>query len=203
VLQFAIPSFPRPKRIFLLSLPGQCNLHEPKALLAWAHAMPCLLAAGTLEGGLSMPQSLASVLVHLVFSTKNRQPFLGREIEPELHPYLATVFRSLDSPTLTINGTEDHVHVLFRLDRKISLAKLVEEIKTSSSKWIKTKGTEYKGFHWQSGYGAFSIGQSGVADLKQYIANQKEHHRKKTFQEEFRAFLAKYQIDYDERYVWD
>src|SRR5713226_9056922 len=158
------------------------------SLSAWAHVMPRLREAGTLDGDLSMPQSLASVLVHLVFSTKNRQPFISPEIEPQLHPYLATVFRTLDSPTLTINGTEDHVHVLFRLGRKISLAKLVEEIKTSSSKWIKTKATAYKDFHWQSGYGAFSIGQSGVEDLKKYIANQKEHHRKKSFQEEFRAF---------------
>jgi len=171
--------------------------------LAWPNAVLDLRQATTLPGGFPMPQSLASVLVHLVFSTKNRQPFIRPDVETQLHPYLATVFRSSDSPTLTINGTEDHVHVLFRLGRKISLAELVEEIKTSSSKWIKTKGTEYKGFHWQSGYGAFSIGQSGVEELKRYIANQKEHHRKKTFQEEFRAFLGKYGIDYDERYVWD
>jgi putative transposase len=150
-----------------------------------------------------MPQSLASVLIHLVFSTKHRHPFLRPEIEPELHPYMATVFRGLDCPTLTLNGTEDHIHVLFRLGRKISIAEVVEEIKTSSSKWIKTKGAEYKGFHWQNGYGAFSIGQSGVEELKKYIANQKEHHRKVTFQDEFRAFLAKYGIEYDERYVWD
>ena len=130
-----------------------------------------------------MPQSLASVLVHLVFSTKHRQPFIRPEIESELHPYLATVFRSLECPTLTMNGTEDHLHVLFRLGRKVSLAQVVEEIKTSSSKWIKTKGAEYKDFHWQNGYGAFSIGQSGAEALKKYIANQKQHHRKKTFQE--------------------
>jgi putative transposase len=121
-----------------------------------------------------MPQSLAVVLIHLVFSTKNRQPWILPEIEPELHPYMATVFRSLDSPTLTINGTSNHVHVLFRLGRKIALAKVVEEIKTSSSKWIKTKGPDYQDFYWQNGYGAFSIGQSGVESLKKYIANQKE-----------------------------
>ncbi len=150
-----------------------------------------------------MPQSLASVLVHVVFSTKNRQPLIRPEIEPELHPYLATACRTLDSPTLTINGTEDHVHVLLRLGRKIALAELVQEIKTSSLKWIKTKGLPYQGFHWQNGYGAFSIGQSGVEALQAYIANQKEHHRRKTFQEEFRALLAKYRIEYDERHVWD
>jgi len=150
-----------------------------------------------------MPQSLASVLVHLVFSTKHRQPFLRPEIESELHPYLATVFRNLECPTITMNGTEDHLHVLFRLGRKIALAAVVEEIKTSSSKWIKTKGSAYKGFHWQNGYGAFSIGQSGVEALTKYIAKQKEHHRRTTFQDEFRSFLKKYGIEYDERYVWD
>jgi putative transposase len=150
-----------------------------------------------------MSQSLACVLVHLVFSTKHRQPWIRTEIEGELHPYLATTFRSLECPTLTLNGTEDHVHILFRLGRKISLAKVVEEIKTSSSKWIKTKGPSYKGFSWQNGYGAFSIGQSGVEALKKYIANQKEHHRKKTFQDELQAFLRKYGVEYDERYVWD
>ena len=150
-----------------------------------------------------MPQFLASILVHLVFSTKHRQPLLHPEIERELYPYLATVFHSVDSPTLTIGGTEDHVHVLFRLGRKISLAGVVEEIKTSSSKWIKTKGPTYKSFHWQNGYGAFSIGQSGVEGLKKYIASQKEHHRRKTFQEEMRAFLGKYRIEFDEKHVWD
>ncbi len=150
-----------------------------------------------------MPQSLASVLVHLIFSTKNRQPLMQPEIEPELHPYLATVFRSLDSPTLALNGTEDHLHVLFRLSRKKSMAEVVEEIKTSSSKWIKSKGAAYKNFYWQNGYGAFSIGQSGVEALRKYIARQKEHHRKKTFKDEYRDFLAKYQVEHDERYVWD
>jgi REP element-mobilizing transposase RayT len=150
-----------------------------------------------------MPQSLASVLVHLIFSTKHRQPLILSEIEPELYPYLATVFRGLDSPILALNGTADHLHVLFRLGRKVSLAEVVEVIKTSSSKWIKTKGPAYKEFYWQNGYRAFSIGESGVAALKQYIAKQKDHHQKTTFQEEYRAFLAKYRVEYDERYVWD
>jgi len=150
-----------------------------------------------------MPQSLASILVHLIFSTKNRQPLILPDVEPELFPYMATVFRGLDSPVLALNGTTDHLHVLFRLGRKIAVADVVEEIKTSSSKWIKTKGPAYRGFYWQNGYGAFSIGESGVAALKSYIAGQKEHHRKTSFQDEYRAFMAKYRIDYDERYVWD
>jgi REP element-mobilizing transposase RayT len=150
-----------------------------------------------------MPQSLASVLVHLVFSTKHRQPLIGPDVEGALHAYLATVLREMDSPAIAINGTEDHVHILFRLSRKMALAEVVEEVKKRSSKWIKTKGPAYGEFYWQSGYGAFSIGESGVEGLKRYIAGQKEHHRVKSFQDEFRAFLAKYQIEYDERYVWD
>jgi REP element-mobilizing transposase RayT len=150
-----------------------------------------------------VPQSLASILVHLVFSTKNREPFLTPEIETELHPYMATVLRVVDSPSLTMNGTADHVHILLRLGRTRTIAEVVEEVKTSSSKWIKTKGPRFAGFHWQAGYGAFSIGEPGVPALRRYIANQKEHHRVRTFQEEFRAFLAKYRIEYDERYVWD
>ena len=150
-----------------------------------------------------MPQSLSSILVHLVFSTKNREAYITSTIEPELYPYLASIFRALKSPSLTIDGTSDHVHILFALGRMITVAQLVEEIKTESSKWIKTKGSEFKSFHWQKGYGAFSIGQSNVTALKRYIRNQKLHHERLTFQTEYRAFLKRYQIDYDERYVWD
>src|SRR2546426_3933458 len=107
-----------------------------------------------------MPQSLSSILVHLVFSTKNREPFITPAIEPELHPYLASIFRALKSPSLTIDGTADHIHILFALGRVITVADLVEEVKTDSSKWIKKKGSEFRNFYWQKGYGAFSIGQS-------------------------------------------
>ncbi len=150
-----------------------------------------------------MPQSLSSVLIHLVFSTKNREPALTEAIEKELHPYMATIFRALKSPSLAIDGTTDHVHILFSLGRVIKTAELVEEVKTASSKWIKTKGPEFRGFHWQKGYGAFSIGQSQVLILKRYIARQKLHHQRITFQDEYRSFLKAYGIDYDERYVWD
>ena len=101
-----------------------------------------------------MPQSLSSILIHLIFSTKHREPFITPEIESELHPYMASVFRALKSPALAIDGTGDHVHTLFTLSRVITIADLVEEVKTESSKWIKTKGAEFKAFHWQSGYGA-------------------------------------------------
>ena len=150
-----------------------------------------------------MPQSLSSILVHLIFSTKNREPFITEPVEKELHPYMASIFRALKSPSLTIDGTTDHVHILFSLGRVIRIADLVEEVKTESSKWIKTKGPAFRSFHGQKGYGAFSIGQSQVSILKRYIAKQKLHHRRVTFQDEYRRFLKTYGIDYDERYVWD
>jgi len=150
-----------------------------------------------------MPQSLATVLIHLVFSTKNREPWITEAIEPELHKYLSTVFRGCDSQALLVGGYHDHIHALFSLSRKWTIAGIVEEVKTNSSKWIKTKGAEFSPFHWQSGYGAFSVSQSNVEEVKTYIANRKEHHRKKEFQAEYRQLLTAYQIEFDERYVWD
>lgn len=150
-----------------------------------------------------MPQSLSSILVHLVFSTKNREPFITPAIETELHPYMATIFREYNSPSLIIGGTGDHIHALFALGRTITVADLVEEVKTGSSKWIKTKGSEFRNFHWQKGYGAFSVGQSNVEEVKRYIRNQKEHHRRITFEDEYRNFLNQYKVQFDERYAWD
>ena len=150
-----------------------------------------------------MPQSLSSILIHLIFSTKNRERFLTSEIDAELYPYLASIFKAMKSPALIINGTSDHVHTLFSLSRVVTIASLVEEVKTESSKWIKTKGREFRNFHWQSGYGAFSIGQSQLPTVKRYISRQKEHHRRVSFQDEYRNFLKLYEVDYDERYVWD
>ncbi|MCP9496073.1 MAG: IS200/IS605 family transposase [Pyrinomonadaceae bacterium MAG19_C2-C3] len=150
-----------------------------------------------------MSQSLSSILIHLVFSTKHREPFIKPEIEPELHAYLSAVFRECQSPSLLIGGTSDHVHALFVLHRTWTIADVVEEAKKSSSKWIKTKGDALHSFQWQAGYGAFSIGESSVGAVKRYIATQKEHHRQRTFQDEYRMLLQKYRIDYDERYVWE
>jgi len=150
-----------------------------------------------------MPQSLSSILIHLVFSTKLREPFITPEIEPELHAYMAKVLRECKSSSLLIGGTQDHIHALLVLSRTWALADIVEEVKTNSSKWIKTKGREFWNFHWQAGYGAFSIGQSNIEEVKRYIARQREHHRRRTFQDEYRALLKKYKIEYDERYVWD
>ncbi|MBC8181430.1 transposase [candidate division KSB1 bacterium] len=150
-----------------------------------------------------MPQSLVKIYVHLTFSTKKWQPFIDQKIEKELFPYMAKIFREKDSPSLAINGVEDHVHCLFLLSKKIPICDVVEEVKKCSSKWIKTKGVEYKNFYWQHGYGAFSVSQSGVEPVKKYIAKQKIHHHKKTFKKEFVELLKKYEVKYDERYVWD
>jgi putative transposase len=150
-----------------------------------------------------MPQSLANILIHVIFSTKNRAPFVDPEIENELFPYLASICRACDSPAQAVGGTENHVHIACALSRTITVSKLLEEVKRSSSKWIKTKGVNYGTFAWQNGYGAFSVGQSQLGALRRYIAGQKEHHRVRTFEEEFREFLKRYQIEYDEQYVWD
>ena len=150
-----------------------------------------------------MPQSLSSVLVHLVFSTKNREPWIRLPVESELFAYGTTVLKNAGCPPLAMNGTADHVHVLFDLSRVKSIAEVVEELKTSTSKWIKTKGPDFRGFHWQAGYGAFSVSQSSVEQVIDYIRQQKEHHSGRTFPDELRALMRKHGISFDERYVWD
>jgi putative transposase len=150
-----------------------------------------------------MPQSLSVVLVHLIFSTKEREPFIRPEIEPELHAMLGGIGRDIQCTVLAVGGTADHVHLLCLLSRTVAIASLVEELKTRSSKWVKTKGNLFAKFHWQRGYGVFSVGRSQEEQVKRYIAGQKAHHRKVTFQDEVRAFLKKYGVEYDERYVWD
>jgi putative transposase len=150
-----------------------------------------------------MSQSLARILLHLIYSTKNRERTIRDDIRDELHRYNAGILKELESPAILINSVEDHLHILYAHSKNLSLSKVVEEVKKGSSKWIKTKGAEYSGFHWQTGYGAFSVSQSGVTDVVQYIQSQKEHHCRKTFQEEYREFLKRYEVTYDERYVWD
>jgi len=150
-----------------------------------------------------MPQSLSFLLVHVVFSTKDRAPLLGAEIRPALHGYLATVARNADCECFRVGGVADHVHLAIRLARTVTVADLVETLKTSSSKWLKTQSPALASFAWQRGYGAFSVGPSDLNALLHYIDNQDEHHRTRTFQDEYRTFLKKYGIDYDERYVWD
>ncbi len=150
-----------------------------------------------------MPQSLSRIILHIVFSTKNREPFLKDEIGKRMHAYLATVCRDCDAEAYRVGGVADHVHLACKLPRTITVSKLLETTKKESSKWIKKQGDGYKNFYWQGGYGAFSVSPSHLDPLIAYVENQAEHHRKETFQDEFRRLLKKYGIDYDERYVWD
>ena len=150
-----------------------------------------------------MPQSLSRVLIHLVFSTKNRAPLIDSKIQSELHAYLVGILEGVECPSLQVGGVKDHVHLFFGQSRTRSISEVVETLKTSSSKWIKSKGMGFKDFHWQSGYGAFSISQSDVEAVIAYIQNQEKHHQKMSFQEEYRKMLERYQVPFDERYVWD
>jgi len=150
-----------------------------------------------------MPQSLSLTIIHLVFSTKDRTPFLSPDILPDLHAYLATVARHNDGGCYRAGGVADHVHLAVRLSRTCTIADLVSELKTSSSKWLKDKSPALSNFAWQRGYAAFSVGPRDLDALIAYVDGQEEHHRTKTFQEEYRNFLVKYGIEFDERYVWD
>jgi REP element-mobilizing transposase RayT len=150
-----------------------------------------------------MPQSFSSVLVHLVFSTKNREPTMHSLVESDLHAYSTTVLKNANCPPFAVNGMADHLHALFALSRVKSIAEVAEELKTSTSKWIKTQGRDFRGFHWQAGYGAFSVSQSNLDQVRRYVRGQKQHHRKRSFQDEFRALLTRHEISFDERYVWD
>jgi REP element-mobilizing transposase RayT len=150
-----------------------------------------------------MPQSLVKNLVHLVYSTKHREPLITREFKDSLYAYQAGIFKQWESPAIIIGGIEDHVHALFSLSKNHALKKIVEEVKKGSSKWMKTDGPKNKNFYWQHGYAAFSVSPSNVPQVKEYIRNQEEHHRKTTFQDELRALFDRHQIEYDERYVWD
>jgi REP element-mobilizing transposase RayT len=150
-----------------------------------------------------MPQSLTKLYVHIVFGTKHREPIIDKNIESELHNYLGGIVKVLDCVPIKIGGYFDHIHILCRLSKKITIIKLLEEIKASSSKWAKTKGNKYSNFYWQDGYGAFTVSPYEVGKISRYIENQHEHHRKKTFKEEYLEFLKKNEAEYDERYLWD
>ncbi len=150
-----------------------------------------------------MSQSLVRLIVHVAFSTKGRVPWLTPELRHELYPYMAKVLENIQCPAIKIGGTEDHVHVLCLISRTSTMAGIVEDVKTSTSRWAKTKGPGFSEFHWQNGYGAFSVSQSAVGRVEEYIAGQEGHHRKVSFQDEFRRFLKQHGVVYDERYVWD
>ena len=144
-----------------------------------------------------MPQALAQIYLHLVFSTKNRERFLqDKKLRRQSHAYLAGICRNLESPSLITGGPDDHVHILCTLSRKLTISSLIADLKRDSSKWIKKQDPSLFGFRWQGGYGVFSVSSS-------HVANQDAHHQHETFRDEFRRLLGKYSVEYDERYVWD
>ena len=149
-----------------------------------------------------MAQTLVSLLVHIIFSTKTREPLITPEVEPELFAYIGGILKNQESRLLDAGGTSDHVHLLVSQSKNIALSSLMKDVKKDSSSWIKTKDKRFRNFHWQDGYGAFTIRQADIPALNKYIAGQKHNHRKRTFQEELIAFLNEYGMTYDQRYLW-
>ncbi len=150
-----------------------------------------------------MPQSLSKVYVHITFSTKHRKNQIDDEIENPLFEYIGGICKRMECNPVKVGGHQNHIHILGLLSRKVAQMTLLENVKKSSSKWIKTKGEKYSDFYWQDGYGIFSVNPAEIDVVINYIKNQKEHHKKRNFQDEYRAFLKKYNVEYDERYVWD
>jgi REP element-mobilizing transposase RayT len=151
-----------------------------------------------------MPQSLSAVYIHLVFSTKARRPLLrDKPIRDALHSYLGGVSKKLECQPIQVGGVEDHIHLLARFGRTVSQAEWVKELKRVSNVWLQDHGTDFVDFEWQGGYSTFSVSQSNLQLVENYIANQEEHHRKMGFQDELRALLRKHQIEWDEKYLWD
>ncbi|HJT34957.1 MAG TPA: transposase [Pirellulales bacterium] len=151
-----------------------------------------------------MPQSLSDVLLHVVFSTKNRVPFLkSPELREHLNGFMVGTLKKIECPSLITRCVDDHIHTLCQLSRTMSVADLVKQMKVTSSAWVKEQDPRLADFYWQAGYGAFSVSHSNRDQVKLYIANQEEHHRTRTYQEEFRLLLERHGIEYDERYVWD
>ena len=151
-----------------------------------------------------MPQSLANVLIHTIFSTKDRQPFLeDPEFRAATHAYMAGVTERLKCKALKIGGVADHVHLLTPLSRTITIADFVKETKRATTDWIQNQEPTLADFHWQRGYGVFSVSESTRDEVTRYISNQEEHHRTMDFQTEFRRFCERHNVEFDERYVWD
>ena len=150
-----------------------------------------------------MPQSLSKIIVHIIFSTKNREPLIADSVQTRLHAYMATVVRNLNGECYRAGGVSDHVHLAMRLPRTIAICKLVENLKTASSKWMKKQSPELIRFGWQHGYAALSVNPEGLPGLCKYIDQQAEHHRKVSFKDEYRKLMREYGIEFDERYMWD
>jgi putative transposase len=155
------------------------------------------------EGRNLMGHSFSSLLTHVVFSTKDRRPQIDSELKERLFPYMSGILREVGAKTLIVNGPADHVHLLVRLPATKCLADVIRILKTNSSRWVHETFPHQKNFGWQTGYGAFSVSESNRDTVYNYIANQEEHHRKKSFQEEFITFLKKHGMEYEEKYLWD
>jgi REP element-mobilizing transposase RayT len=149
-----------------------------------------------------MANSYLQVYIHYIFSTKNRKPLIKPEFEKKLFAYIGGIGRKMKTPVLVCGGMPDHIHLVVSLSGTKSVSKTIQEIKSNSSKWINENHVTQQKFAWQRGYGAFSLGQSGLKNATRYIQNQKEHHKHKTFKEEYIEFLERYKIEYDEQYVW-
>lgn len=151
-----------------------------------------------------MPQSLSRIYLHIIFSTKNRKrSLIDGDLRKSLHAYVAATMKHLECVPVEIGGVEDHIHILCGFPRTQSVADVVKETKRVSTNWLQEQSPGLRTFHWQAGYGVFSVSQSNVAGVAEYIRNQEEHHRKLMFQDEYRAFLRKHAVEFDERYVWD
>lgn len=150
-----------------------------------------------------MSQSLSRVLVHLIFSTKNRAPLLPATPYTALHAFAQGIFKTQKCRLIEMNNVADHVHILFEMHRTEALSDVVMHVKKGTSKWLKSQSRDLEWFEWQEGYGAFSIGRSQLNQVIRYIRKQQSHHERVSFQREFMKFLASYEVEYDDRYVWD
>ena len=150
-----------------------------------------------------MPQSFARIYCHVIFSTKSREPLVQADVAPRLYAYIGGTAREIGTRLLAAGGMPDHVHLLISLGRRTTLADAVRDLKSNSSRWIHQTFDNLRGFGWQNGYGGFSVSHSNIDDVKRYIAGQADHHRGRSFKEEFRALLKRHGIEFDERYVWD
>ncbi len=150
-----------------------------------------------------MAQSLAKIYVHLIFSTKNRERTIPDHLRPTLHSYMGGILKEKGCVPVEINSEPDHAHVLFILSRTAALSDVIGHLKKGATNWLHEQSSDLCGFYWQNGYGAFSVSQSAIEDVREYIRNQREHHKKVTFQDELRAFLKRYEVEFDELYVWD
>ena len=157
----------------------------------------------TKHRGVKMPQSLSKIYVHVVFGTKHRVPWLIERVRPELYAFMAGSLKLVDSQPVRIGGMPDHTHLVFRLSKTYALSKVIERVKTDSSLWIKNRGQNFEDFAWQNGYGAFSIGQSGLDSTVRYVVNQQTHHQRFSFKEEMRQIFLAHQLEYNEKYFWE